>query len=179
MSTQDPIATMSAAIDQAGALLADVGPGDLDKPTPCAEWTVRDLGRHLAIGPGRFLTMAKGDPVDWSVEPTVTAEEIAPRFSQDAGRLLEFWRDQPDEAAVNAGFNTAEFAVHAWDLHRALGSDRELDEGVAEAALTVMRQGLTDENREGSFGPARDVPDDAPVYDRLAAWAGRDPGFGS
>ena len=39
-----------------------------------------------------------------------------------------------------------------------------------------MRQGLTADNRGGAFGPEVPVGEDAPAYDRLAAFAGRDPG---
>jgi hypothetical protein len=38
-----------------------------------------------------------------------------------------------------------------------------------------MQQGLTDDNRGEVFGPAVDVPEDAGAYDRLVAFAGRDP----
>ena len=102
-------------------------------------------------------------------------EEWAPQFRADAAALLAHWRSQPEDQAGAADFTTAELAVHAWDLAQAVDPDRELDPVVAERALAAMQQGLTPENRAGVFAPAVDVPDDAPVPDRLAAWAGRAP----
>jgi uncharacterized protein (TIGR03086 family) len=66
-------------------------------------------------------------------------------------------------------------AVHAWDLVRATGVRTRLDAEVAERGLAFMSKGLTPENRGEVFAPEVPVADDAPVYDRLAAFAGRDP----
>jgi uncharacterized protein (TIGR03086 family) len=66
-------------------------------------------------------------------------------------------------------------AVHTWDLVRATGMRIGLDPEVAERGLAFMAQGLTEDNRGEAFGPAVEVPDDAPVYERLVAFAGREP----
>jgi hypothetical protein len=49
------------------------------------------------------------------------------------------------------------------------------DDSVAETALASMQQGLTEENRAGAFGPEVQVGSDAGPYERLVAFAGRDP----
>ena len=61
---------------------------------------------------------------------------------------------------------------------RATGQSVELLPEVAERGLGFMSVMLTPENRGEAFGPAVAAPEDAPVYDRLAAFAGRavDPG---
>ncbi len=173
--TDDAVATLSVAIDQAGELLAGVPPDDLDRPTPCEDWTVADLGGHLAASPGRFLLSAQGDPVDFGAPSDIPPDRWATQFRADAAALLAHWRSQPEDARGAADFTTAELAVHAWDLAQAVDPDRALDPVVAERALAAMTQGLTPENRSGVFGPAVDVADDASVHDRLAAWAGRTP----
>jgi uncharacterized protein (TIGR03086 family) len=173
--TSDAVATLSVALDQAGELLADVQPDDLDRPTPCEGWTVRDLGAHLAAAPGRFLASAQGDTVDWGSPSDVPEDRWSTQFRADAAALLAHWRSQPDAGTGAADFTTAELAVHAWDLAQAVDPDRVLDPGVAERALAAMQQGLTPENRTGAFAPAVEVADEAPVQDRLAAWAGRTP----
>lgn len=171
--THDAVSTLSAALDQAGELLAGVGPGDLDRPTPCDDWTVRDLGGHLAASPGRFLAMTHGESVDWGAPPDIPLDRWATQFRADAAALLTHWESQADPAG--ADFTTAELAVHAWDLAQAVDPDRSLDPVVAERALAAMRQGLTPENRAGVFDPEVEVAEDASVHDRLAAWAGRTP----
>ena len=76
----------------------------------------------------------------------------------------------------NAGqidWQTAEIAVHTWDLARATGQTPPLDPAVAERGLAFMSGALTPENRGQAFGEEVTAPDDAPAYDRLAAFAGR------
>ena len=75
-----------------------------------------------------------------------------------------------------------ELAVHDWDLARATGQDLAgLDPALAEHALAWSRGMLRPEFRgpDKAFGVEVPVPDDAPVYDRLAGWFGRDPGWTS
>ena len=50
-----------------------------------------------------------------------------------------------------------------------------LDDEVAERGLAFMQQGLTADNRGGAFGAEVEVDADASAYDRLVAFAGRDP----
>jgi uncharacterized protein (TIGR03086 family) len=171
--THDVVTTLSAALDQAGELLAGVGPDDLELPTPCDDWTVRDLGGHLAASPGRFLAMGRGESVDWDAPSDIPPDRWATQFRADAAALLTHWESQADPAG--ADFTTAELAVHSWDLAQAVDPDRSLDPVVAERALAAMRQGLTPENRAGVFAPEVEVAEDASVHDRLAAWAGRTP----
>lgn len=174
----EPVITLSRALDQAGDVLAAVHADDLDKPTPCGDWSVRDLARHLASGPSRFLAMARGEQVDWSAPPQIPDGTWATTFRSGADDLIHHWHGAAPEEAAGAGFQVAEIAVHTWDLARSLGRDLPLDDEVAEAGLAAMQQGLTDDNRSPVFAPAVPVADDAAPYDRLAAFAGRDPSAG-
>ncbi len=171
----EPIVTLSRALDQAGDVLAAVHADDLDKPTPCGDWSVRDLACHLASAPARFLQMSRGEEVDWSAAPQVPDGTWATTFRSGADDLIHHWHGVPPDETAGAGWQTAEMAVHTWDLARALGRDEPLDDEVAEAGLEFMRTSLTDDNRAPVFAPPVPVADDASPYDRLAAFAGRDP----
>ena len=101
----------------------------------------------------------------------------AAAFRAQAEDLLGAWRDHsgPVEDA-GLDWQCAELAVHTWDLATAVHAPTSgLDPEVAERGLAFMSQGLTPDNRGGAFGAEVEVPADAPVYDRLAAFAGRDP----
>lgn len=169
------IVVLSRALDQAGDALAMVHADDLDKPTPCADWTVRELVGHLVTTPGHFLQLARGEEVDWSETPEVGDHGWADTFRTTADDLIHHWHGLPDDQAAQADWQSAELGVHTWDLVRAVGRPMPLDPEVAERGLAFMQQGLTADNRGPAFGPAVPVADDAPAYDRLAAWAGRDP----
>ena len=171
------VVVLSRALDQAGDALAAIHPDDLDRPTPCPEWSVRELADHLAAAPQHFLDSARGEQVDWSAGADVGDDPavLAAHFRAHADDLLHHWHGQPDDAVAQADWQSAELGVHTWDLVQALGRPLRLDDEVAERGLAFMRQGLTDDNRGKAFGAAVPVPDDAPAYDRLVAFAGRDP----
>lgn len=73
-----------------------------------------------------------------------------------------------------------ELAVHGWDLVTASGVDVPLDDEIAEHALAWAHARLHPRHRgpDKAFGHGVPVPPDAPVYDRLAGWFGRDPAWG-
>lgn len=174
-SPRQPVVVLSRALDQAGDALAVVHADDLDKPTPCHGWTVRELADHLAAAPEHFLQLGRGEQVDWSAGAGVEPAQLAAHFRSHADDLLHHWHGQPDDEVAQADWQSAELGVHTWDLVRALGRPMPLDDEVAERGLAFMQQGLTDDNRGEAFGPPVDVPDDASAYDRLVAFAGRDP----
>ena len=173
--TSSPVDRLAEVLDQAGRALDTVRDDNLDHPTPCSDWTVRQLAAHVATGPGRFVQMARGEEVDWSATPEVADGQWGATFRTGADELLATMRGLPDDQQGTVAFQVAEYAVHSWDLARGTGADLALDDSLAEAALAAMRGGLTDENRQGAFGPEVPVPDDATAYERLAAFSGRDP----
>ena len=174
-SPHQPVVVLSRALDQAGDALAAVHADDLDRPTPCHGWTVRELADHLAAAPEHFLQLGRGEQVDWSAGAGVEPAQLAAHFRSHADDLLHHWHGQPDDQVAQADWQSAELGVHTWDLVRALGRPMPLDDEVAERGLAFMQQGLTDDNRGEAFGAPVDVPDDASAYDRLVAFAGRDP----
>ena len=173
--TDSPVDQLAKALDQAEQALDTVRDDNLDSPTPCADWSVRQLAAHLASSPARFAQMGRGEEVDWAADPGVPDGEWPQAFRAGADELLGQLRDLPEDKQGGAGFATAEFAVHAWDLAQGTGADIAWDDSVAETALAAMQQGLTDETRGDAFGAEVAVPADAGAYDRLVAFAGRDP----
>ena len=99
------------------------------------------------------------------------------QFRSAADDLIHHWH-QLGEAADpgQADWQTAEMAVHAWDVARATGqATGRFDPEVAERGLGFMSHALTTDNRGEAFGPQREAPADVGPYERLAAFAGRDP----
>jgi uncharacterized protein (TIGR03086 family) len=179
----DHLELLTRAVDQMGRLIAGVRPGQGGDPTPCAAWDVDALVAHVVAQTGQFATTAGA-----------AAGQGDDGYPDAAARLLAAWR-RPGAldrtVALRMGEVPAtwlatqqmvELATHAWDLAKATGQPADLDPEVGAAALAFARQNIKPEYRgdEGSgavMGPEVAVPDDAPVYDRLAAFAGRDPGL--
>ena len=173
--TDSPVDQLAQALDQAGRALDTVSDDNVDNPTPCSDWTVRQLAAHVASGPGTWARMTRGEEVDWSAIPEVPDGQWGPTFRAGADELLAAMRQLPEDQQGSAGFQVAEYAVHSWDLVRGTGADLALDDSLAETGLAAMQQGLTDENRTGAFGAEVELPADAGAYERLAAFSGRDP----
>ncbi|MCZ4102255.1 MULTISPECIES: TIGR03086 family metal-binding protein [Streptomyces] len=189
----EPLALLSRSLDQAGALVASVTDDQLPLPTPCRAWTVAALVDHLIDDLEQFTKRAGGGTPTAGESGQGTGSGRAEAFSDGSAALLGTWAragdltgtiELPGMGEVPARFpvdqQITEFAVHAWDLAKALGRPVTLDPEVGEAALGWARGALRPEFRgeEGgpeAFGPEVTARPDAPVYDRLAAFFGRDP----
>lgn len=171
------VAVLSRAIDQTVDVLSAIQADQLSLPTPCAEWDVEQLIEHLVATPALFLVMARGDTPDWSAEQAPLGSNWVPAFRSAAADLMRVWHEAGDSADPGrVDWQTAEFAVHTWDLARATGQSTDLDPEVAQRGLAFMSSVLsTPEARGHYFGPEVPVADDASPYDRIAAFAGRDP----
>jgi uncharacterized protein (TIGR03083 family) len=139
-----PVDQLAKALDQAERALGTVADDNLDNPTPCSDWTVRQLAAHVANGPGTWARMARGEEVDWSAIPEVPDGEWRSTFRSGADELLEAMRGAPADQQRGAGFQVAEYAVHSWDLVRGTGGAVDLDDSLAETGLAAMQGGLTE-----------------------------------
>lgn len=73
-----------------------------------------------------------------------------------------------------------ELVIHGWDIARASGQPYECDPALLDAVHNFVAQFSEpgqEAAREGLFGPVVDVPDDAPLLDRVIGLTGRDPGW--
>ena len=174
--SDDRLDVLARGLDQLAALLADVSEQRLADPTPCAAWTVADLVDHLVSGVGGFATTVRGGRMDWSAPPPHVGSDRVAVFRAHAEDLMSAWRERhSDHEPVTADWQSAELAVHTWDLATALGrATGGLDPAVAERGLVFMTAALTPDNRGEAFGPEQPAPDGADAYQRIAAFAGRE-----
>ncbi len=171
-TTREDLSALDRGLTQLGTLVQSVQPDDLDRQTPCEDWTVRELLAHVVQGPANFAASVRGGEPDWSKGGDLP-DDWATVFATNADDLRAAWTDNPDNQP-GPDFQTGELAVHAWDLSTALGKDSaDLDPTVAERGYDAMSGALTPENRGKVFKPEQDAPQDAGPYERLAAFAGR------
>jgi uncharacterized protein (TIGR03086 family) len=186
---RDPRPLLKAAFDQATAVLRTVGADDLRRPTPCTEFDVEALVRHLLGVAGRIAAVPTGTPLDAvpAIEPFLPVDPAA-EFAARAERARGAWagedvltREMDVPWGRHPGFVVAagfamEVTTHSWDLADAIGYRTPLDEALGEAVLGLARMVLPAGGREHlPFAIPVPVADDAPVYERLAAWLGRRP----
>lgn len=157
---------------QASEVLDGIGPDDLARPTPCAEWDVAALANHLLAAPRIFITMLQGRPPGWGRE--VLTEDFGEEFRRRGNVLINLWRETTVAPMVDPDWHSAEIAVHTWDLATALGIPTDgFDQQVAERAVVAMDRILGPQRTGRAFADARQAPARASAYDHLAAYAGR------
>jgi uncharacterized protein (TIGR03086 family) len=180
MSWPQNLDLLRRALDQTGEVISRITPEQHALPTPCEGWDVTTLVTHVTGGLDNQAAMARGEKPDWKAPFPPLGDDWAATFRAKAASLLDTWQTADPAHQPHAEMQIAEEAVHTWDIARATGvpSD-DLDPAVAEHALEWSRGMLKPEYRGagggGAFGEEVSVPDTAPVYDRLAAWFGRDP----
>ncbi|MFD4628833.1 TIGR03086 family metal-binding protein [Streptomyces sp. NPDC058284] len=171
--------------DRVHAIRAD----QWDAPTPCTDWTVRDLVNHLtveqlwvpALVRDGATTESVGDAFDGDMlgpDPVAswdTASAAARAAFLEPGALertvhLSFG---PTDATFYCGQMTTDLVVHAWDLSRAIGADEKLPEDVVAFALREVSPYADELQKSGLFAPAVEPPADADEQTKLLSLLGR------
>jgi uncharacterized protein (TIGR03086 family) len=188
----DPREYYERALAQTEQLVAGVRPDQLGNPTPCTEFDVRDLLRHIAGGITRAaITGEGGDALAYQgLAGDVPDEEWLDTYRAVAKRATAAWADDarldamvtvpwgtvPGRAALSGAVQ--EVLTHGWDLATATGQETEGDPELATWTLEVARRFLPPDRRGGPvpFGPVVPVAAAAGPYAQLAAWLGRGTG---
>jgi uncharacterized protein (TIGR03086 family) len=184
MSANDPLGLLDRAISQTGAIVAGVRPDQAGLPTPCSEFDVRHLLNHLVYDVRTFITMVneteRGSPDqdlignDWlSAYQAATAGLAAAWRARGSDGTMKLGRLGEMPAAWAVGQHYADITQHGWDVARATGQATNLDAELGQASLDWAKQSLKPEFRGQAFGPEVATADNAPVYDKLAAFFGR------
>ncbi len=190
----DPVALLWRALDQTGAIISRVRPEQASLPTPCRSFDVRALVNHVLRDVRLFTARAGG--AAWEERGAdLIGDDWAGAYHQAAGALLAGWQrpgalDRTVQLPFGelpalwfVGQQVTDLAVHAWDVARATGQPTDLDPELGQFALDWGTGNLEprfrgDEADGRDFGVEVPVADDAPLYDRLAGFFGRDPAPG-
>jgi uncharacterized protein (TIGR03086 family) len=182
----DPLEQLSRSFNAVGRLIREIQPSQWDAPTPCEEWTLRRLLRHL-IGmnlifaamllqkppPPRDLEFAD-DELEREYRKSSAALMVA--FSRP-GALGGIYHSPMGSAtgADRLRIRMYDLLAHGWDIAHAIGQPAQLPEDAAEAALSFVRGQLHDNDRPGRFAAEVPMASDAPASERLAGFLGRRP----
>ena len=168
-------------------LLVAVGPDRLAGRTPCTDFDVEALVRHLFGVADRLVAMGGGHPAE-SVPPSIPAlpDDVVGAYRARVEQGRAAWADPASltrlveapfgrvPGAAVLGVYLAENLTHGWDLATATAQDPEADPGLVAPAYATMRQILPPEGREGfPFDPPVEPAADTGPTERLANWSGR------
>jgi uncharacterized protein (TIGR03086 family) len=158
-----------------------------DLPTPCSQWTVRDVVRHLVAGHHIFARALEDKPSSTDGTGIVPDGQWRTAYRTSADAMLEaFAIPGALERPLTIPFGTVpgsvalhlrivEALVHGWDVARATDQVVPHDQSVAEQELAWARPWLAKVPADRSpFAPPLPVADEASPLDRLVACLGRD-----
>jgi uncharacterized protein (TIGR03086 family) len=188
------IVDLGPAAQQLADLVARVADDELGRPTPCPAYTLGDLIDHVGGLALAFNAAARKDTGEYGNHtPSGDAARLAAdwrtRIPRDLAVLAQAWRDPAawegmtriagvDAPGGMVGLTAAdELVVHGWDVARATGQPYDCPPALVDAAHSFLVQFASPDAPAGpevAFGPSRQVPDGAPMLDRVLALAGRD-----
>jgi uncharacterized protein (TIGR03086 family) len=181
------IALLERADDQLRRLISRVGPAQAGLPTPCSDFNLRALVNHIVFDLHSFTAMISGGQRE-SPDVDLIGDDWPAAYVSSADSLLSAWRNRGTGGTLISrlgelpatwalGQHASNLVVHAWDLAKATGNTDDLDPELALTALAWGRENLKPEFRGQAFGAEVPVSENAPAYDRLAAFFGRQPGW--
>jgi uncharacterized protein (TIGR03086 family) len=163
-----------------GGVVGSIAPDELDRATPCADFTVRGVLEHMVGGATMFAASFRG--VEPGAPPSDALADFVPTLTALAQAINEPGAlDRTIQApfgevpgATFARFVVLDGLVHGWDLATATGQPYAPSEALVEAATAFARSAL-DPLRDGdTFAEATDPPSGATPIERLAAYTGRE-----
>ncbi|MFG2846397.1 TIGR03086 family metal-binding protein [Kitasatospora sp. NPDC048296] len=164
-----------------------VTPGQWDSPTPCADWSVRDLVNHLTgeqLWVPELLMGATITEVGSRFDGDVLGPDPVAAWTAAAEAARHAWEvPGATELTVHLSFAdvsgqyyldqlTTDLVVHTWDLAEGIGTHTRIPPELVEFALGEI-SGYGDLSGSGLFGPPLPVAEDAGPQARLLALTGR------
>lgn len=168
--------------------VAQITDGQWDKPTPNAEWSIRDLVAHVAdenrwvpeLLAGKYIKdvgdKLAGDPLGenpvQSWKQVAEAAESAAQNQSDPDQTVHLsYGDMPAREYLK--HIVIDHVIHSWDLARAIGADETLDEKLVQTAYEWLEPQAEIWRNAGAFGPAQPTSPDASLQTKLIALSGR------
>lgn len=159
---------------------------DWDAPTPDAEWSVRELVRHVVEEQQWVPQLLAGLTMEQAKRHLARLDDdLRAEWRLYSLAATSAWDEAESDALVNLSYDTvtvadylreqtSDVAIHAWDLARATGADETLDPVLVEAVWTVFEPQKDTLAASGLYASPIELPDDAALQSRLLAVTGRD-----
>lgn len=190
-----PLVALDQAQTGAAAIIAVLADDDWARPTPCDEWTVRDVINKMVASTITFSAFGvrrRPNPVYDLVHPVeLLGDDPLGTYLAAAGECRAAWRTEgaldgtapstvgefPAVAVLNARiFDTT---ILTWDVSRAVGVTHLITDPLAAYVLRVARALVPNVRRVSPerYKDAGVSADDAPLVEQMVAATGRDPGW--
>ncbi|MEU6040922.1 TIGR03086 family metal-binding protein [Actinomadura sp. NPDC047616] len=176
------------AVDDMTARVHGVGDDQWHRPTPCADWDVRELVNHVTVEnlwvPPLLAGLAVADLGDvlagdvlgadpvaaWDAAAHKAVDAFAAPSAADRTVHLSFG-DVP--GAEYAGELVADMVIHSWDVAHATGGDERLDPELVDVVAAWFAGNEEAYRSGGLIGPHLPTRPGADRQTRLLAAFGR------
>ena len=179
--SQDVIDRITSLVGQFDARVQAASPDSWTNPSPCDDWTARDVVVHVgnnlnglaaglsggeagAIGADEDITAAWATARDGFLGTVATAD-LSVNVPGPFGPM-------PAEQLIGRLICT-DVLVHTWDLARAIGADETLDAAAVEGAHSGMKPMDAMIRQPGVFGPKVECAADADEQTQFLSFLGR------
>jgi uncharacterized protein (TIGR03086 family) len=186
------VTDLANAQAEARRRVAAIPAGQWDLPTPCSDWSLRDLLVHLIEGSAMTVSLLDGATAEAALAVFGVAHGPDLAAELDAALMAELAAFEGPGAfdtivhhpgpgdipgAVLYQFRTADYLLHSWDIARAVGADEDLPDDLVSGVWEAMQPMVPVIGTIGVFGtgPSGDVAEDAPLQVRLLDVSGRRP----
>lgn len=191
MTTTSTAPLLHDVLSDLAEVLEHVSDEQLAAPTPCTDYDVRTLRHHvlswltgfaagMAAPDGRVPDLSgyqvSSDPAGEVRRAAATFDEA---LAAGAAERPLWIGESSMPGELSLGMILWEYQVHGWDLARATGQPWSPPEAAAGQSL-AFAPGMLSPDYQGpgkAFADPVPVADDAPVFHRLLALSGRDPGW--
>jgi uncharacterized protein (TIGR03086 family) len=186
----ESLVMLQRVVDTTTDMIGNTSAQQLSNPTLCTEWTVKDLINHMVTGATMFAISAEQGSVPDDVLGKLmstdnvgndpkgawdTAAKRAMSAFEAPGAMEKIVKLPFGEMPAGVALNIAIFdvATHSVDLARATGQQVTDTEMLGDALVIAQQMLGPDLRQPGIFGAEQPCPENAPVDDRLLAFAGR------
>lgn len=178
----DPRSQLDDILPRLNKLVGSLSDAQLDAPTACSKFAVRDILGHMIGGATMFAGAFRGDaPLDRSGATDLVATfPVAMADLQQAVHspgamertISAPFGDVPGDAF--ARFVALDGLVHGWDIASATGEPYEPPAALVAEVDAFTRQAISESMRDGdTFAAAVDPPAGASPLVQLVAFTGR------
>jgi uncharacterized protein (TIGR03086 family) len=178
--TMDPLSQLGRLAGPLGTVAAGITPDQLDRPTPCADFSVRGVLEHMIGGATAFAAAYRGEPpADPDLSDPLasfgpTLERLAAAMSAPGALDRRIAAPFGEVSGVTfARFVVLDGLVHGWDLATATGQAYDPPAELVAAAEATAREVLEPMRDGRTFAAAVEARAGASPIERLAAFTGR------
>lgn len=175
------------AVHSVHDVIQHVSLDDMNKPTPCSEWNVRQLLNHIVSEVAWIKPLLHGKTID-EVGGVLdgdllgdTPAEAWQAYKQEAQQAVTnakpdtiahlSYADKPAQAYIAEV--SADMIVHGWDLARAIGLEYVIEDTIAQQCLDATKDIMPSGRQYGFIGPAITVANNASAAEKMLAEFGR------